>query len=290
MKYKRLTSFSSSIGTTAHCGLWPVEQCPSIFSYLPPTFTIFSLPALEDLFLLPLSILSWVFPFVSTPSRSWVEIFLSILSSFILSRWPNQLILCPFIHFTIFSPLLISSSSRFVLLFHSTFSYLGPYILLNIFLSKISRVFLLSSSTSMLLPHTTLPLQKIYYLSKINMSTKHNLNLIGTFSSFQHTADTITCLPSRQHKTPNLNINLPHYRNIMLHTQRQNRVPQMSLPCHENKFGMIRRYGWQSGRSAKSVARNYSITWYGRMEAKYEERTEVRRSLFYTQCKAQVHP
>ena len=22
---------SSSIGTTAHCGLWPVEQCPSIF-------------------------------------------------------------------------------------------------------------------------------------------------------------------------------------------------------------------------------------------------------------------
>jgi hypothetical protein len=33
----------------------------------------------------------------------------------------------------------ISSSSRFVLLFHSPFSYLGPYILLNIFLSKISR-------------------------------------------------------------------------------------------------------------------------------------------------------
>ena len=30
-------SSSSSIGTTAHCGLWPVEQCPSIFSYLPPT-------------------------------------------------------------------------------------------------------------------------------------------------------------------------------------------------------------------------------------------------------------
>jgi hypothetical protein len=39
---------------------------------------------------------------------------LGILSSSILSRWPNQLILCPFIHFTIFSHLLISSSSRFV--------------------------------------------------------------------------------------------------------------------------------------------------------------------------------
>ena len=44
------------------------------------------------------------------PSSSWVKIFLGILSSSILSRWPN---LCPFIHFTIFSPLLISSSSRF---------------------------------------------------------------------------------------------------------------------------------------------------------------------------------
>ena len=63
---------SSSIGTTAHCGLWPVEQCPSIFSYLPPTLSIFSLPALEDVFLLPLSILSWVFPFFSSlPFLEW---------------------------------------------------------------------------------------------------------------------------------------------------------------------------------------------------------------------------
>ena len=59
-------SSCSSIGTTAHCGLWPVEQCPSIFSYLPPTLSIFSLPVREDLFLLPLSILSWVFPFFSS--------------------------------------------------------------------------------------------------------------------------------------------------------------------------------------------------------------------------------
>jgi len=54
------SSSSSSIGPTAHCGLWPVEQFPSIFSYLPPTLSIFSLSALEDLFLLPLSIFSWV--------------------------------------------------------------------------------------------------------------------------------------------------------------------------------------------------------------------------------------
>jgi len=75
-------------------------------------------------------------PLRLVPSSSWVKNFLGILSSSILSRWPSQLILCPFIHFTIFSPLLNSSSSRFVLLFHSPSSYLGPYILLNIFLQK----------------------------------------------------------------------------------------------------------------------------------------------------------
>ena len=78
-------------------------------------------------------------PLLLAPSSSWVKIFLGILYSSIPSRWPNQLILCPFMHFTIFSPFIISSSSRFVPLFHSPFSYLGPYILLNIFLSNISR-------------------------------------------------------------------------------------------------------------------------------------------------------
>ena len=78
-------------------------------------------------------------PLRLVPSRSWVKVFLGTLSSSILYRWTNQIILCPFIHFTIFSHLLIFSSSRFVLPFHSPFSYSGPYILLNIFLSKISR-------------------------------------------------------------------------------------------------------------------------------------------------------
>ena len=67
------------------------------------------------------------FPGSSPSSRSF-QFFLVFLSSSILSKWPNQLILCPFIHFTICYPLLISSSSRFVRLFHSTFSYLGPHI------------------------------------------------------------------------------------------------------------------------------------------------------------------
>ena len=83
-------------------------------------------------------------PFLGLPLRlvsssSRVKIFLGILPSSILFRWPCQLILCPFIHFTVFFPLLNYSSPRFVLLFHSPSSYLGPYILLNIFLSEISR-------------------------------------------------------------------------------------------------------------------------------------------------------
>ena len=65
--YKYITSSSSSsFGTTARFGLWPVEQCPSIFFYPTPTFSIFSLPALKDIFLLPLPILSWAFPFASS--------------------------------------------------------------------------------------------------------------------------------------------------------------------------------------------------------------------------------
>jgi hypothetical protein len=48
---------SSSVGATARCGLWPVEQYFFIFPYLSPTLSIFSLPTLKNLFLLLLSIL-----------------------------------------------------------------------------------------------------------------------------------------------------------------------------------------------------------------------------------------
>jgi hypothetical protein len=88
------SSSSSSIDTAAHCGLWPVEQCPSILSYLSPTLSIFSLPALEDLSTSLHYILGRPLCFV--PSRSCMKFPFGILSSSILSRWPNQLILRPF--------------------------------------------------------------------------------------------------------------------------------------------------------------------------------------------------
>ena len=134
------TYSSSSIGTTAHCGLWLVEKCPSNFPIchqLCPSSHSQHLK-ISFYFLFP------SFPRSSHSSRPFqflVKIFLDILSSFIVSRWPNQLVLCHFIQFIIFSPLLVSSSSWFVGLFHSPFSYLGTYILLNIFLSKIGGVY-----------------------------------------------------------------------------------------------------------------------------------------------------
>ena len=135
----QISSSSSSTGTTSHCGLCPVEHHPSIFSYLPPTLSIFSLPALKDLFLLPLSILSWVFPFFSSlPVLEWRSFWASYSPPFSLGDLTSLsfALLSILLYFLLCS---ISSSSRFVRLFHSPFSYLGPYILLNIFLSKISR-------------------------------------------------------------------------------------------------------------------------------------------------------
>ena len=118
------------------------------------------------------------------PSSSWVKIFLAILSSSILSRWPNQLILCPFIHFTIFPPLLICSSSRFVRFFHSPFSYLGPYILLNIFLSKISRTcssFFVNAHASA--PHDTAGLISVLYNIMLVKATNAHSKYV-TFITF----------------------------------------------------------------------------------------------------------
>jgi len=109
-------------------------------------------------------------PLRLVPSSSWVKILLVILYSSILSRWPSLLILCPFIHFTIFSHLLNSSSSRFVLLFHSPSSYLGPYILPNIFLSKIGRAY----SSFFVIVHASAP-----YVTAGLISVLYNLILVA---------------------------------------------------------------------------------------------------------------
>ena len=60
--------------------------------------SIFSLPTLEDLFLLLLLHLFLGLPLHLIPSSSWVHIFLGILSSSILSRWPSQSFLQSLLH------------------------------------------------------------------------------------------------------------------------------------------------------------------------------------------------
>ena len=156
-------SSSSSVGATVRCGLWPVEQYLSVCPYLSPTLSVFSLPALEDFFPLLLSILSWVFLFVSSlPFLEWKSFWVPYPPPF-SPRDPANLSFAPFIHFTIFSPLFNSSCSRFVLIFHSPSSYLRPYILLNIFLSKISRVFSSFFVIGGKKPLCTKPIGWLYY-------------------------------------------------------------------------------------------------------------------------------
>jgi hypothetical protein len=43
---KITSSSSTSVGATARCGLWPVEQYLSIYPCPSPTLSIFSLPTL----------------------------------------------------------------------------------------------------------------------------------------------------------------------------------------------------------------------------------------------------
>jgi hypothetical protein len=58
--------FSSPLALQPAVGFGMSNNIPPFFSYLSPTLSIFSLLALEELFLLPLSIFSWVFPYVSS--------------------------------------------------------------------------------------------------------------------------------------------------------------------------------------------------------------------------------
>ena len=136
IQYQHENDTSSSVSATARCGFWPVEQYLSIFPYLSPTLSIFSPPALEDLFLLLLSILSLVFLFVSSHPVLERKSFWASYPPPFSPGGPANLSFAPLSILLYFSPLLISSSSRFVLLFHSPSPYLRPYILLNIFLFK----------------------------------------------------------------------------------------------------------------------------------------------------------
>ena len=74
-----------------------------------------------------------------------LNIFLTVLVSGILCTWPNQLSLWALIWLTIFLCLISLSNSSLVLILHIWFSFVGPNILLKIFLSKKSNFWIMVS-------------------------------------------------------------------------------------------------------------------------------------------------
>ena len=86
------------------------------FPYLSPNLSIFSLPALEDLFLLLLSILSWIFLFISSlPVLQWRSFWASCPPPF-SPGGPTNLSFAPLsilLYFLPYSTLLVLDSSYF---------------------------------------------------------------------------------------------------------------------------------------------------------------------------------
>ena len=84
------------------------------FPHLPPTLSIFSLQALEDLFVLPLSILSWVFPFfLSLPVLEWRSFWASYPPPFSLGDLTSLsfALLSILLYFLLCSSLLVPSET-----------------------------------------------------------------------------------------------------------------------------------------------------------------------------------
>jgi hypothetical protein len=75
--------------------------------------------------------------------------------------------------------LLISCSSQFVLLFHSPFSYLAPYILLNIFLSKTST----ACSSFFVTVHASAPYDTIGLMADITSQNTDASSWINLYIS-----------------------------------------------------------------------------------------------------------
>ena len=93
---------SSSIGTTGHCGLWPVEQCPPIFSLSAIKLS----PSSHSQHLK----ISFYFLFPSFLGSSPSSRPFQFLSEDFWASYPPPFSLGD--HFTIFSPFFISSSSQ----------------------------------------------------------------------------------------------------------------------------------------------------------------------------------
>jgi len=88
-------------------------------------------------------------PLPLRPSNFPLKVFFTDLVSFILTTCLSHSNLRIFITFTISGALYLVINSSFVLILHCQFSFLGPYIFLNIFLSHVINIFPFHLSQSM---------------------------------------------------------------------------------------------------------------------------------------------
>ena len=93
-----------------------------------------------------------------------LKIFLTLLVSGIHCTWPNQLSLWTLIWLNIFLSFIGLSNSSLVLILHILFSFVGPNILLKIFLSKTSNsCIMVSFSTHVSDMYVTIALITVLY-------------------------------------------------------------------------------------------------------------------------------
>ena len=118
-------------GATARGGPWPPFQYASrpldpllcLHSFIPIFLRSVDTSSSHRIFGLPLRLVA-------------AYIFFVIAVSCILSTWPSHRILCHLMNLTIFSSLIKTSNSSFRRILHNAFSFTGPYIFRNIFLSS----------------------------------------------------------------------------------------------------------------------------------------------------------
>jgi len=122
-----------------------------------------------------------------------LNIFLTVLVSGILCTWPYQLSLWALIQLTIFLCFIILSNSSLVLILHIWFSFVGPNILLEIFLSK-DHQFLNCSFFQH--PRLFLLIQNFYRQWRI--SFPFELHTIKAFSSSSKIKDINTVIVSNK--------------------------------------------------------------------------------------------
>ena len=112
-------------------------------------------------------------------------IFLFVLVPGILCTWPNQLSLWALIWLAIFLCFISLSNSSLVLILHIWFSFIGPNILLKIFLSKTSNFWIMVSfSTHVSEAYIAIGFMTVLYNFNFEALSDFTMNYISQMPMF----------------------------------------------------------------------------------------------------------